>query len=59
MRRETVMTKLTIDEVLGFFRAGWMTSDEAVSELLKSDPVRFQRQAHQAHQARSFLALNV
>ncbi len=48
-------TNLTINEVLFFYARGMLTHSEAVSALLTADPVRFQRQEHQAS---SFLALN-
>ena len=48
-------TSYTIDEVLSFYRRGWMTEAEAVSALLKTDPIRFQRQEHCAS---SFLLNN-
>jgi hypothetical protein len=49
------MNELTIDDVLKAYKRGWMTYDEAIANLLKIDPVRFQRQAHRAA---SFLTMN-
>ena len=51
------MTTFTdyLDEILYCYKRGMLTTDEAVSELLKTDPVRFQRQRHRAY---SFLTLN-
>lgn len=55
INKEPNMNKLTINEVLKFYRDGWMSRDDAVSALLAADPVRFQRQAHVAS---AFIALN-
>lgn len=48
-------TKQHLSETLRNYKRGWLTHAEAVAELLAADPVRFQRQEHQAA---SFLALN-
>jgi hypothetical protein len=54
-RSKQMNTALSINEVLSFYRRGWMSHAEAVANLLFVAPVRFQRQEHQAS---SFLALN-